>query len=984
MLRLTLKNLWSHKGRLFLTTLAVTLGVTFVTSAFVLTDSLNNTFDELAREIAGSLDLQVRGEGYDPQEFDLPPVPLALVDEIEAQPGIDEATPAVGTAVSAVLTDGTEIKQGGFDPPAFGFPYSGPDDVGSITIIEGDGPQTGQVAIDIETVEEFDLEIGDTLQISSLFTPLEEFELVGINEFAVDAFGARYFLFDLPTVQPMAGLPTDQVQTIDIRLEEGAALDTTKSALAAGLPDKIEVVDREEIVKETTESFGEFLDIFRWVLLTFALIALLVSVFVIANTFAIVLGQRIRELGLLRAIGAGTGQVTGSVLLEALVVGIVASVFGLLLGRVVAGLLGQQIAGSGESSVDLVIQSRTLFVALVVGLVVTALAALLPAIRAGRISPMAALREGYSLRSGRSRRLRLIGGAILTVLGVAGVLWAALAGPDDTVPLIVLAVTSALLVIFGVAMLSPTIARPFAGAIGHPAFAIVVLALGVLVAGLAVYGLIQTLDDLWNDPDTLADIRSAMGSQADDLSDSTLRWAMVGQSVAGLVVAGLALWVLSLPLLSFTKPEPRLNVWWRRTIRVLITILLVALVVAGFFYSMSGLGTFAFMLAAALMLLMAGRAGLGIPGRIARGNAMNNPRRTASTATSLMIGLALISTVLVVAESLKASITETLGAAVEADYFVYDDGFQGFSPQLADGLEELPEVEQVGRYRQGQAEVLQDGRSVRVWATTEDGLDGMFDIDVQQGGTAGFDEGGILVHEDSAEDLGLEIGDEVELEFAITEETAEMTVVGIHKDASILENWIIPLEVFDENTVPSQARDSFVALLVAGGIDASRPALEAVLEDYPTVKLENLEEFQASQEGFLDQGLTIINVMLGLAIVIALIGIANTIALSVFQRTRELGLARAVGMNRTQLKQMIRWEAVVIAVFGAVIGMAVGVLFGYTIVTLLPDSVINTWAFPLSEFLVVLAAAVVCGIGAAYLPARRAAQLDILDAIAHE
>jgi putative ABC transport system permease protein len=211
-----------------------------------------------------------------------------------------------------------------------------------------------------------------------------------------------------------------------------------------------------------------------------------------------------------------------------------------------------------------------------------------------------------------------------------------------------------------------------------------------------------------------------------------------------------------------------------------------------------------------------------------------------------------------------------------------------------------------------------------------------------------------------------------------------MTVVGIHKDASILENWIIPLEVFEENTVPSQARDSFVALLVAGGIDASRPALESVLENYPTVKLENLEEFQDSQEGFLDQGLTIINVMLGLAIVIALIGIANTIALSVFQRTRELGLVRAVGMNRTQLKQMIRWEAVVIAVFGAVIGMAVGVLFGYTIVTLLPDSVINTWAFPLSEFLVVLAAAVVCGIGAAYLPARRAAQLDVLDAIAHE
>ena len=184
--------------------------------------------------------------------------------------------------------------------------------------------------------------------------------------------------------------------------------------------------------------------------------------------------------------------------------------------------------------------------------------------------------------------------------------------------------------------------------------------------------------------------------------------------------------------------------------------------------------------------------------------------------------------------------------------------------------------------------------------------------------------------------------------------------------------------------VSSQDRDSFVALLVTGGVEASRPALAAVVDEVPGVTLENLEEFSDRQEGFLDQALTIINVLLGLAVVIALIGIANTIALSVFERTRELGLVRAVGMNRTQLRQMIRWEAVVIAVFGAVIGMAVGVLFGFAIVSLLPESVINTWAFPFSEFLVILAAAVICGIGAAYLPARRAAQLDVLEAIAHE
>ena len=983
MVRLTLKNLWSHKGRLFLTTLAVTLGVTFVTAAFILTDSLNKTFDELAQEIAGNLDIQVRAEDYNPQAFDVPTIPTALVDEIEAVPGVEVATPNVGTLVTAKLEDGTEIVPGTFDPPTFGFAYSGEDSVGSFTLLEGDAPSSGQVSIDADTVEDFDLEIGDTLEIFGLGSS-GEYELVSINEFASDSFGARYFLFDLATTQPLAGLSADEVQTIEIRVESGANLAATTDAVAEVVPQCVEAVNRDQIVEETTESFGEFLDVFRWVLLAFALIALLVSVFVIANTFAIVLGQRIRELGLLRALGAGSGQVTGSVLLEALVVGAIASVLGLFLGRVVASLLSQQIAASGESSVEMVIQSRTLLVALIVGLVVTALAALLPAVRAGRISPMAALREGYSLRSGRSRQVRVILGAVVAGLGVAGVLLATFAGPDETAPLISLAVVSALLVIFGVAMLSPTIARPFAGALGRPAFATVVLALGVLIIGLAVVELVQTQRDLWNDADVLADLRSAMGSQGEDLSDTALRWAVTGQAVVGLVLGGLAIWVLSLPLLSFTKAEPRLNVWWRRLLRVLAVIVLVAVVIAGFVFAMGALGMFPFMLAAGLMLLMAGRAGRAIPGRIARGNAMNNPRRTASTATSLMIGLALISTVVVVAESLKASFTETLGAAVSADYFVFDEAFIGFAPEVADDLEALPEVERVGRYRQGDVTVLADDRSVRVWATTEDGLDGMLDIDVGEGDVSGLDEGGILVHEDPAEDLDLQVGDTVELQFALTDSTAELTVVGIHQDASILENWIIPLDVFDANTVSSQDRDSFVALLVTGGVEASRPALEAVVDEVPGVTLENLEEFSDRQEGFLDQALTIINVLLGLAVVIALIGIANTIALSVFERTRELGLVRAVGMNRTQLRQMIRWEAVVIAVFGAVIGMAVGVLFGFAIVSLLPDSVINTWAFPFSEFLVILAAAVVCGIGAAYLPARRAAQLDVLDAIAHE
>ena len=983
MLRLTLKNLWSHKGRLFLTTLAVTLGVSFVTATFILTDSLNKTFDDLASDIAGNLDLQIRGEDFDQQSLDVPVVPASLAAQAEELPGVEQATPSVVTFVNAVREDGEAVNDGDFGPPTLGLSYV-PDDFSSFEL-DGPAPTGRQVSVDTGTAADFELSVGDELTISGIVGGTETFEIVSTNTFGDTEGGfARYFLFDLATAQTLTGYGSDEVQTIEILLADGASLSAAEEAVDQIVPEGAEVVTKEQIIEETAESFGEILNIFRIVLLVFALIALLVSVFVITNTFAIVLGQRIRELGLLRAVGASTGQVTGSVLIEALAVGFVASGLGLFVGRFLSGLLGQIITSSGDSSVSSIILPRTILLALGVGVVITTLAAVLPAVRAGRISPMAALREGYSLRSGRSRRIRLIVGAVLTVIGVVIVLATAFASPDSTALLIGLVVAGALMVIAGIAMLSPTIARPFASVIGHPNFATGVIVLAVVLAGLAVYGLVQTQRDLWSDPDLLADIRSMMGSQADELSDTALRGAVVGQALVGLVVAGLALWVLSLPLLTFTKPEPHLNVWWRRLLRVLGVIVLVVLVIGGVFVAMSGLGVFPFLIGAALMLLMAGRAGRGIPGRIARGNAMNNPRRTASTATSLMIGLALISTVLVVGESFKASITETLGEAVEADYFVYDNNFVGFPPDLADELEDLPEVERLARYRRTSMTVLADDRSVGVWGTTEDGLDGMFDVDIKEGTTEGLDDGGILVHEDPAEDLGLEIGDTVAIEFSGTQAQTELTLVGIHRDAAILENWIIPLDVYDENTLPSQDRDNFVALLVSDGLEASRPALESVTEEYPNVKLETLDEFQASQEGFLDQALTIINVMLGLAIVIALIGIANTVALSVLQRTRELGLVRAVGMNRTQLKQMIRWEAVVIAVFGAVIGMAVGVLFGFTIVSLMPESVINTWAFPTSQFLAVLAAAIVCGIGAAYLPARRAAQLDILQAIAQE
>jgi len=390
---------------------------------------------------------------------------------------------------------------------------------------------------------------------------------------------------------------------------------------------------------------------------------------------------------------------------------------------------------------------------------------------------------------------------------------------------------------------------------------------------------------------------------------------------------------------------------------------------------------------------------LGIPGRIAQGNAARTPRRTASTAAALMIGLALVGMAGVVGSSLTTSFLRTLDDAVESDYFIRSDsgGFDpsvGFSEEVAVKIESLPEFDTVVGYRFAMGSMRIGGADRDVFTTDFELVDSHMDADVIRGSLREADPArSIALHEDSAEDLGIGVGDTLNATFP-DNQTDTLTVTAVYRDATIFGNWLIDNDVWERHFTRREL--GFATATIAGFSDQlpesdqaalqtlAAEAIEPLAAQFPGVKMESRVEFRQSQQDQLNSFLRVITVLLGLSLVIALIGIANTLGLAVFERTREIGLLRAVGMTRRQLRRSIFGEAVIVAVFGAILGLSLGVVFGVAVATAIPDSVISTVSIPYITLFVYLLVAAVAGILAALLPAFRAGRLDILDAIAQE
>ena len=347
-----------------------------------------------------------------------------------------------------------------------------------------------------------------------------------------------------------------------------------------------------------------------------------------------------------------------------------------------------------------------------------------------------------------------------------------------------------------------------------------------------------------------------------------------------------------------------------------------------------------------------------------------------------MIGLALVTTVFIVGTSMKKTFAAAIEGSVGADYVLSTAGFTGFSPALTADLAEIPEVSAVTGVRFNT--FLIEGSSRDVVAADAAVTDQLVDIDVQTGSLADLDDDAIFLHEDPAEDLGVTVGDHVTVEMAVGG-PRELTVAGTYADAAFAGNYLIDLELFTEG-YPTSNLDFFAFARLAEGADpaVARAAIDEAMTSYPQVTLEDRSEWQASQEAQFDSLLIAVNGLLGLALFIALLGIANTLALSVLERTREIGLLRAVGMLRRQVREMVLAESAMVAIFGAVLGVAIGTAFGLAIAVAMPPSVVTTTAIPFGTIAVIVAIAALCGLVAGLLPARRAARLDILRAVASE
>jgi putative ABC transport system permease protein len=336
--------------------------------------------------------------------------------------------------------------------------------------------------------------------------------------------------------------------------------------------------------------------------------------------------------------------------------------------------------------------------------------------------------------------------------------------------------------------------------------------------------------------------------------------------------------------------------------------------------------------------------------------------------------------------SLKASTTKIFEESVKSDFTITSTSFGGqapFSPQVAVEAERRPEIAvatptRFGQWRRAGNQLL------FVTAVDPKSWPQVADIEVTEGKLSSLSDGGVFLFDRVAEDLGLGVGDALEMEFAASG-TQQVPVDGIFANKSLIgTDYLISLNSYDRNFPERVDVTVFVKAAEGLALPDARAALEDVAKDFPSVQVEDQAELEARSAAQVDQLLGLVTALLGLALVIALLGITNTLALSVFERTRELGLLRAVGMSRRQARSMIRWESVIIAVIGALLGLVIGAFFGWALVEALASEGITELAIPGGQLIVYVVLAALAGIVAAIPPARRAARLNVLDAIATE
>jgi ABC-type antimicrobial peptide transport system permease subunit len=925
-IRVALRGLLGRKLRASLTALAVVLGVAMVSGTFVLTDSIDRAFDNIFTDVREGSSAVVSGKSA----FDLsegsgaaaPSLDESLLDSVRGLPDVAEAEGGVNGEAQLIGEDGKAIVYGG--APNLGFSIAnGESPFNPLEVVEGDWPGEGQVVIDAATADKEDFVVGQTVGVQGR-GPVRDLEISGIVRFgSVSTIGGATLAgFDLLTAQEIFA-KQGKLDEIAVAAAPGVSDDQLVAEIREILPPNAEVQTAEEQARSDAEETNAFISFLQGFLLAFGGIALFVGAFVIANSLSITIAQRTREFATLRTIGASRRQVLTSIIVEALAVGVVASVIGLFLGLGLARLLFWvfDLAGFTLPNTGLLLQPRTVVVALIVGIGVTLIASLRPAIRATRVPPIAAVREGATLPESRLARFRLPGAILLAVAGFASLIAGLFVSGLGTTEILVLMGLGALLIFFGVALFASKLV-PF---------------LAVVVAPVGTFFMVVLTALFW--PFWLLPFwllrRGAWGPGSGAARVAAFLGGAVLNPFLLLVVA--VMWARR----RLTSWEPE----WP----------------------------------AEFPGVLPGRVSSGL----GRDNSRRNPQRTASTAAALMIGLALVTLVAVLGQGIRSTFTDAVDELFVADYAITaQNNFSPIPITAAQTVEDAPGVETVANVRTGEALVY--GDPAFVTAVTPN-FGEVIAIEWTEGSQEIFADlgaDGAFVDDGFADDHDLIVGSPITI---TTPEGQQLDLVvrGIFDPpagGSPFGNVTFSAETFDASY--SQPQNLFTFVNMEGGVtDANSEALDAALADFPNAKAQTREEFKDNQIRPLSNILNILYVLLALSVVVSLFGIVNTLVLTVFERTRELGMLRAVGMTRRQVRRMIRYESVITALIGATLGIVLGIVLGGLLVWRV-DFI--EFALPTLQLVVFAIAAIVVGIIAAILPARRAARLNVLQALQYE
>ncbi|MGA5129341.1 ABC transporter permease [Streptomyces olivoreticuli] len=849
-LKTSVRNFLAHKGRMALSAIAVLLSVAFVCGTLVFTDTMNATFDKLFASTASDVSVAPQ-KNDDAQQTGKPQtLPASLLARLGKVDGVAKVEPhATSQQITVADRDNESIG------PSSGAPTVGTNwdesQKKSVEITSGHEPRgAAETVLDSDTADKHGVKTGDTLRVIAApgdFTV----KVVGIATYKSTNPGAAVLYFDTATAQARLLGSTTEYSGYGLTAASGVSDEQLKERVTAAVGTGYTVHTAAETKEENKKDIGSVLDVMKYALLGFAGIAVLVGIFLIVNTFSMLVAQRTREIGLMRAIGSSRRQILRSVLVEALLLGVVGSVLGIGGGIALAvGLM--KLMGSMGMKLDmgeLTVKATTPVVGLALGVIVTVLAAFLPARRAGKISPMSALRDAGTPADGKAGKVRAAVGLLLTGLGALAL--AGAAGAD----------------------------KATAG------------------GGLIALGIPLTL---------------------------------IGFVVVGPLLAGLVVRVISVVVLRIFGPV----------------------------------------------------------GRLAERNALRNPRRTGATASALMIGLALVAALSVVGSSMVASATDQLDKSVGADFIIQDQGDNPITPATEKAVMSAGHIDHFTRYVGVIAKVTTpDGKTAtqRLNATDPTYPQDLRSETVQGRLKDAYAKDAMSVPEGYAKDHGIKVGDR--LTVVMTDgRPAKLKVNAITSDDTSIDKGAMYLDIATAKSYLPADRMPLTGMILAKAADGqtkeAAASLKAAVKDYPQIKVRDQSDYKKLIKDQVGQLLNMIYGLLALAIIVAVLGVVNTLALSVVERTREIGLMRAIGLSRRQMRRMIRLESVVIALFGALLGLGLGMAWGMVAQKLLALEGLGVLDIPWPTIGTVFIGSAVVGLLAALVPAFRAGRMNVLNAIA--